>query len=232
MFFFDPLYFLLIAPAFLLSIIAQIWVKSAYNKYSQTPNMRGLSGAEAADYMLRAKGVHDVRIEISSGLLSDHYDPRDKTLRLSPEVYQGRTIAAIGIACHEADHALQHAFGYAPLRLRTALVPITMIGSNLAWPLLFIGFIFHALTLIKLGILFFSGAVLFQLVTLPVEFNASFRALAAIKETGLLTADEFSGAKQVLTAAAMTYVAAAAAAILQLLYFLLRAGLLGRNHED
>jgi Zn-dependent membrane protease YugP len=227
MFFFDPLYFLLIAPAILLSLIAQIWVQSAYSKYRNIPNMRGLSGAEAAAYMLQAKGVMDVNIEMTSGFLSDHYDPRDKTLRLSPDVYQGRNIAAIGIACHEAGHALQHAYEYAPLKLRTALVPITMIGTNLAWPLLFIGFIFHAMSLIKLGILFFSGAVLFQLVTLPVEFNASARALAAIRETGLLTMDELSGARQVLTAAAMTYVAAAVTSIMQLLYFLLRAGLLG-----
>ena len=227
MFFFDPLYFLLIAPAILLSLIAQIWVQSAYSKYRNIPNMRGLSGAEAAAYMLQAKGVMDVNIEMTSGFLSDHYDPRDKTLRLSPDVYQGRNIAAIGIACHEAGHALQHAYEYAPLKLRTALVPITMIGTNLAWPLLFIGFIFHAMSLIKLGILFFSGAVLFQLVTLPVEFNASARALAAIRETGLLTMDELSGARQVLTAAAMTYVAAAVTSIMLLLYFLLRAGLLG-----
>ena len=227
MFFFDPLYFLLIAPAILLSVIAQIWVQSAYSKYRNIPNMRGLSGAEAAAYMLQAKGVMDVNIEMTSGFLSDHYDPRDKTLRLSPDVYQGRNIAAIGIACHEAGHALQHAYEYAPLKLRTALVPITMIGTNLAWPLLFIGFIFHAMSLIKLGILFFSGAVLFQLVTLPVEFNASARALAAIRETGLLTMDELSGTRQVLTAAAMTYVAAAVTSIMQLLYFLLRAGLLG-----
>ncbi len=231
MFFFDPLYFILIAPAFLLSIIAQIWVQSAYSKYKKIPNMRGLTGAEAASYMLQAKGVTDVNIEMTTGFLSDHYDPRDKTLRLSPDVYRGRDIASVGIACHEAGHALQHAYGYAPLRLRSALVPITMVGSNLAWPLLFIGFIFHALTLVKLGIIFFSGAVLFQLVTLPVEFNASFRALAAIGETGLLTGDELVGARKVLMAAAMTYVAAAAAAIMQLLYFLIRAGLLGGNND-
>ncbi len=231
MFFFDPLYFLLIAPAILLSIIAQVWVQSAYSKYRNVPNMRGFSGAEAAAYMLRAKGVMDVNIEMTNGFLSDHYDPRDKTLRLSPDVYQGRSIAAVGIACHEAGHALQHAYGYAPLKLRTALVPITMIGTNLAWPLLFIGFIFHAMSLIKLGVLFFSGAVLFQLVTLPVEFNASARALAAIRETGLLTMEELSGAKQVLTAAALTYVAAAVTAIMQLLYFLLRAGLLGGDND-
>ncbi|HDD35441.1 MAG TPA: zinc metallopeptidase [Candidatus Desulfofervidus auxilii] len=231
MFFFDPLYFLILAPAFILALIAQIWVKNAYSKYSNVPNMRGISGAEAAAYMLKRQGISDVRIEMSQGFLTDHYDPQSKTLRLSPEVYSNSTIAAIGIACHEAGHALQHAFGYAPLKIRSALVPITMIGSNLAWPLLFIGFVFHALSLVKLGILFFSGAVLFQIVTLPVEFDASHRALVAIRQTGLLSEEEIGGARQVLTAAAMTYIAAAIAAVLQLLYFLLRAGLLG-NRED
>jgi len=231
MLFFDPLYFLLLAPAFILSLIAQIWVKSAYAKYSHIPNARGITGAEAAAYMLERQGIYDVQIEMSHGFLTDHYDPQNKTLRLSPEVYNSRTIAAVGIACHEAGHALQHALGYAPLKLRTALVPITMIGSNLAWPLLFIGFVMHAMSLIKLGILFFSGAVLFQLVTLPVEFDASRRALVAIRETALLREEEIGGARQVLTAAAMTYIAAALASILQLLYFLIRAGLLG-NRED
>ena len=192
---------------------------------------RRITGAEAAAYMLERQGIYDVQIEMSHGFLTDHYDPQNKTLRLSPEVYNSRTIAAVGIACHEAGHALQHALGYAPLKLRTALVPITMIGSNLAWPLLFIGFVMHAMSLIKLGILFFSGAVLFQLVTLPVEFDASRRALVAIRETALLREEEIRGARQVLTAAAMTYIAAALASILQLLYFLIRAGLLG-NRED
>ncbi len=231
MFFFDPLYFIILAPAFILSMIAQMWVKSAYSKYSQIFNSRRMSGASAADYMLKSKGITDVKIELASDFLGDHYDPRNKTLRLSPDNYNGKTIAAVGVACHEAGHAIQHAYGYAPLKLRTALVPITMLGSNLAWPLLLVGFIFHALSLIKLGILFFSGAVLFQLVTLPVEFDASHRALVAIRETGLLSREEVTGAKRVLQAAAMTYVAAAAAAILQLIYFLLRAGLLG-NRED
>ncbi|AMM41804.1 Peptidase, membrane zinc metallopeptidase, putative [Candidatus Desulfofervidus auxilii] len=231
MFFFDPLYFIILAPAFILSMIAQIWVKSAYTKYSQVFNSRRISGAAAADYMLKTKGITDVKIELASGFLGDHYDPRNKTLRLSADNYNGQSIAAVGVACHEAGHAIQHAYGYAPLKLRTALVPITMLGSNLAWPLLIVGFLFHALSLIKLGILFFSGAVLFQLVTLPVEFDASHRALVAIRETGLLRGEEVTGAKRVLQAAAMTYVAAAAAAILQLIYFLLRAGLLG-NRED
>ncbi|RKX63337.1 MAG: peptidase, partial [Thermodesulfobacteriota bacterium] len=175
--------------------------------------------------------ITDVKIELASGFLGDHYDPRNKTVRLSADNYNGQSIAAVGVACHEAGHAIQHAYGYAPLKLRTALVPITMLGSNLAWPLLLVGFLFQALSLIKLGILFFSGAVLFQLVTLPVEFDASHRALVAIRETGLLRGEEVTGAKRVLQAAAMTYVAAAAAAILQLIYFLLRAGLLG-NRED
>ena len=151
-------------------------------------------------------------------------------MRLSPHVYNGYSIAAVGIAAHEAGHAIQHAHGYA-LQLRNALVPVTMLGSNLAWPLIFVGFIFHWLSLIKLGILFFTAVVVFQLITLPVEFNASQRALKVLHDTNILTKRELSGAREVLTAAALTYVAAATAAILQLLYFLIRAGLIGGREE-
>ncbi len=227
MFFIDPLYIIMILPAFILSLYAQIKVKSAYARYSKIPTMRGITGAEAARIILTSQGIEDVAIEPARGFLTDHYDPSSKVLRLSEGVYRGTSIASVGVAAHESGHAIQHATGYAPLRLRTALVPITMLGSNLAWPLLIIGFIFMSRSLIMAGVVFFSLAVLFQLVTLPVEFDASARALKVLPATGILTDTEVRGARKVLSAAAMTYVAAAAAAILQLLYFMLRAGLLG-----
>jgi len=231
MLFFDPLYLFLMAPAFLISLGAQIWVKSAFSKYSKIDSTSGYSGAQAAYNILRRNGIDDVDIEETSGFLSDHYDPRTKTLRLSPNVYRSTSLAALGIAAHEAGHALQHAYGYVPLQLRSLLVPVTSVGSNLAWPLLIIGFILHSAMLVQVGIIFFAGVVLFQLVTLPVEFNASSRALSALRKSGLVTEYEISGSREVLTAAAMTYVAAAAAAIMQLIYFLIRAGILGGRDE-
>ena len=219
------------APAFLISLGAQIWVKSAFSKYSKIDSTSGYSGAQAAYNILRRNGIDDVDIEETSGFLSDHYDPRTKTLRLSPNVYRSKSLAALGIAAHEAGHALQHAYGYIPLQLRSLLVPVTSVGSNLAWPLLIIGFILHSAMLVQVGIIFFAGVVLFQLVTLPVEFNASSRALSALRKSGLVTEYEISGSREVLTAAAMTYVAAAAAAIMQLIYFLIRAGILGGRDE-
>jgi Predicted Zn-dependent protease len=191
----------------------------------------GYSGAKTAFNILKTNGIDDVSIEETTGFLGDHYDPRTKSLRLSPDVYRSNSLAAIGVAAHEAGHALQHAQGYAPLHLRSLLVPVASIGSNLAWPLLFIGFFLQSMMMVKSGVLLFSGVVLFQLVTLPVEFNASRRALAALRTTGLVSEYEIDGSRKVLTAAAMTYVAAAAAAILQLLYFLLRAGLLGSRDD-
>ncbi|MCD6082212.1 zinc metallopeptidase [candidate division WOR-3 bacterium] len=230
MWWFDPLYIFMMIPVFIISIIAQMWVKSAYAKYSRIPNRNRVTGAEAAQIIARRMGLQ-INVELTSGLLSDHYDPRTRTLRLSPHVYNGYSIAAVGIAAHEAGHAIQHAHGYAPLQLRNALVPVTMLGSNLAWPLIFVGFVFHWLALIKVGILFFTAVVVFQLITLPVEFNASRRALKVLHDTNILTKHELPGAREVLTAAALTYVAAATAAILQLLYFLIRAGLIG-GHEE
>ena len=230
MWWFDPLYIFMMIPVFIISIIAQMWVKSAYAKYSRIPNRNRVTGAEVAQIIARRMGLQ-INVELTSGLLSDHYDPRTRTLRLSPHVYNGYSIAAVGIAAHEAGHAIQHAHGYAPLQLRNALVPVTMLGSNLAWPLIFVGFVFHWLALIKVGILFFTAVVVFQLITLPVEFNASRRALKVLHDTNILTKHELPGAREVLTAAALTYVAAATAAILQLLYFLIRAGLIG-GHEE
>ncbi len=231
MFYFDPLYFLMIAPAMILSLGAQMWVQSAFARYSKVMNRRALTGAEAARAILDSAGLHHVRIEVAQGFLSDHYDPRTRVLRLSPDVFGRPTLAAVGVAAHEAGHALQHAQGYAPMHLRTALVPVAQIGSQLAWPLLLFGFLLQALTLVKLGVILFAGAVAFQLVTLPVEFNASRRALTALRTTGILAPDEIAGARHVLSAAALTYVAAAVAAVMQLLYFLLRSGLLGGSDE-
>ncbi len=226
---FDPLYIIMILPALLLSIYAQFKVKSTYSRFSKVSTYRGITGAQAAREILRSAGVHGVDIELTRGFLSDHYDPRSRVLRLSESVYAGDSIASVGVAAHEAGHAIQHAHGYAPLKLRSALVPVSSLGSNLAWPLLIIGFIFMAQSLILAGIIFFSLAVLFQIVTLPVEFNASSRALQALPASGILSDSEVAGARKVLTAAALTYVAAATAAVLQLVYFLLRAGVLGND---
>ncbi|HVN71334.1 MAG TPA: zinc metallopeptidase, partial [Desulfomonilia bacterium] len=224
-------YIIMIVPAFLLSVYAQLRVRSSYSRYSKIPTSRSITGAQAARRILDAEGIRDVTIEPATGFLSDHYDPRSKVLRLSESVYSGDSLASVGIAAHEAGHAIQHAQGYAPLQLRNAIVPISSLGSNLAWPLLLIGFLFMAKSLVMAGIVLFSLAVLFQIITLPVEFNASSRARDTLVATGILTDVEVAGAGKVLSAAALTYVAAAATAIVQLLYFLLRAGLLGRRDD-
>lgn len=229
--FFDPLYIIMIVPTLALSLYAQFKVTSSFRRFSRVPTARGVTGAQAARMILQASGVTGVAIERAHGFLSDHYDPRTRVLRLSDTVFAGDSIASVGVAAHEAGHAIQHAHGYAALRLRSALVPVTMIGSNLAWPLLVLGFILMAKSLIAAGIVLFSLAVLFQLVTLPVEFNASARALEALPSAGILSASELDGARKVLNAAALTYVAAAAAAVVQLLYFLIRAGFLGARDE-
>jgi Zn-dependent membrane protease YugP len=231
MWFFDPLYLIIAAPALLLSVGAQMWVKAAFAQYGRVPNRRGITGAEAARRVLQAAGLTAVRIEQSRGFLSDHYDPRSKVLRLSPDVYGQSTLAAVGVAAHEAGHALQDARGYQAMQLRSALVPVASIGSNLAMPILIFGFLLQAAALVKVGVILFAAVVAFQLVTLPVEFNASSRALKALGGVGVLAADELPGARKVLTAAAMTYVAAAVAAIGQLVYFLLRSGMLGGSDE-
>jgi Zn-dependent membrane protease YugP len=218
--FFDPMYFIIVGPALVLSLIAQVWVKKAFARYARVPIQRGLSGSEVAEQIV-AQANLGVRVERVQGFLSDHYDPTHKVLRLSPRVFDGRSIASVGVAAHEAGHALQHAREYLPLQWRTALVPVTKIGSSLAWPLILIGLLFQAGGLFTLGIIFFSAAVVFQLVTLPVELDASRRAVAVIQSQGIVSGTEIDGVKKVLTAAAMTYVAAAAAAVLQLVYFLL-----------
>jgi hypothetical protein len=229
---FDPLYWMLVGPAMLLAIYAQFKVKGAFNKYKKQANSTGFTGAQAAAEMLTRQGVGDCRIEMTKGLLSDHYDPTAKTLRLSPDVYNGRSVAAVGIACHEAGHALQHANGYSMLGLRSMLVPITNISSKAALPLLFIGMILGMFGLAKIGVILFGVTVVFQLVTLPVEFNASSRAKAALVQNNIITLpEEINGVNSVLNAAAMTYVAATIAALAQLLYYAIRLGLIGGGDD-
>jgi uncharacterized protein len=220
--FWDPT-MIIIIPALLLALYAQLRVQSTYAQYSQVPISNRLTGAQVAQEILRRNGLSGVEIERVEGVLSDHYDPRDRTLSLSSDVYDGISVAAAGVAAHETGHAIQHARGYAPLALRSAMVPTVQFGSWLAWPIFILGFLFHSGTMIQLGILVFTAFVAFTVVTLPVEFDASARAMRALQEEGLVNADELRGVRAVLTAAALTYVAAAAMAILQLLRMLLLA---------
>jgi len=221
MFYFDPLYFIMIGPAMLLTIIAQGYVKSTFNKYMKVQGTKGYTGAETARELLSTNDVNDVDVVMIQGKLSDHYDPIKKVLRLSQDVYTGRSLASVGVAAHEAGHAIQHATGYMPLKLRHSFVPVANIGSQLAFPLIIAGIFFKAFALTKVGIIFFSAAVLFQIITLPVEFNASSRALALIEKNGIVTSQEVGGARAVLNSAALTYVASAAVAVMQLLYFIM-----------
>ncbi len=220
--FWDPT-MIIVIPAVLLALYAQLRVRSTYAQYSQVPISNGLTGAQVAQEILRRNGLSDVEIEQTEGMLSDHYDPRTRTLSLSSDVHDGISVASAGVAAHETGHAIQHARQYAPLALRSAMVPTVQFGSWLAWPLFILGFFFHSGTMMQLGILVFSAAVAFTVVTLPVEFDASARAMRALREEGLVTPDELRGVRSVLTAAALTYVAAAAMAILQLARMLLLA---------
>ena len=222
---YDITYFIFMIPCLILSLYCSAKVNSTFNKYSKVANKRGITGAQAAQQVLTANGVTGVRIEPVSGKLTDHFDPRTNTIRLSEAVYNNTSVAAVGVAAHEAGHAVQHAQDYMPNKIRSAIVPVANIGSKLSWILIFIGFLLPVQYnfVITLGIIFFSLSVLFTLVTLPVEFNASKRALATIKGTNLLYDDEYTGAKKTLSAAAMTYVAAAATAIAQLLRLVLLA---------
>lgn len=230
--YFDPLYLLFLLPGLALSLWAQFKVKSTFRRYSEVPARSGMTGAEAAAELIRQRGVSGVRIERTPGTLSDHYDPFHKVLRLSEDVYSGRSLAALGVAAHEAGHAIQHAHAYGPLKFRSLLVRPANIGSNFGVLLASVGFALQATSLTWLGIVLFSLAVLFTLVTLPVEFDASKRAVAALQQLGIVTPSEATGAAAVLNAAALTYVAAAISAVLQLLYFLMRAGLLGGRRDD
>jgi hypothetical protein len=224
---FDPVYFLFIVPGLALSIWASVRVKSAFNKYSKVRSLRGFTGAEAAEELLRGAGITDVRIVRSHGVLSDHYNPITKTLALSEPVYNSDSIAAVGVATHEAGHAIQHARHYAPLWVRSALVPTANIGSSLGYFVMLIGLFMASTNMVLVGAVLFSAVLLFQIVTLPVEFNASNRAKALVVERGIVTLQERQGIDKVLNAAALTYVAAAVSTLLTLLYFLWRAGLIG-----
>ena len=233
MFFFDPRYLLFMAPAFILMMIVQWYVKSAYDKWSKVPARSRLTGAQAAERLIQNGGLYGVRVEGVQGQLTDHYDPRSKVLRLSPGVYNGTSVAALAIAAHELGHAMQDKDEYFPLRLRAAIVPAVNIGSYLGWILLMIGILLQTTTLAWLGVFVFSGGALFALATLPVELNASARAKRLLTDTGLIAGpDERSGVNNVLNAAALTYVAALITAVLQLLYFVtLVLGMGGRRRS-
>ncbi len=233
--FFDPMYFLLMLPAFGLSLIASWMTRSAFKKYSRVRSATGLTGAEAARRMLRQAGIQGVEVVSTRGFLSDHYNPANRTLNLSEAVYSQPTVAAIGVACHEAGHAIQHARHYAPLWARSALVPVAGIGSKLGYVIMSLGlFLLYiaggsslGANVVLFGAVLFSAVLLFQIVTLPVEFDASARAKALAFEYGLVTRHERAGVSKVLNAAALTYVAAAVSTLMTLLYFLYRAGLIG-----
>lgn len=225
----DYYYLILVVPALILALIAQLGVKRAYAKYGQVRVMSGMTGADAAMNVLRHNGLMDVRIEHIAGNLTDHYDPRARVIRLSDSVYGSASVAAVGVACHEAGHAVQHAKGYAPIKIRNAILPVCNIGSKLGIPLAVAGLIFSADLLVNIGLLLYSLVILFQLATLPVEFNASRRAVRAIDDTGMLSQDELPGAQSVLRAAAMTYVAALVVSLANLLRLL--ALFAGRRDE-
>jgi uncharacterized protein len=236
---FDPLYFIILGPAMILALIASLRVKSTYARASQIPASSGVTGAEAAHMIMDAHNIHGVGIEEShGGMLSDHYDPKHKVLRLSPDVYHGRSVASLGIAAHEAGHAIQDAVHYAPLKLRNGIVPFAAIGSNFAWILLIIGMVMGGAQslvgywLAWAGIALFGTVVVFQLVNLPVEFDASRRAKDLLQKANLVApGDEARAMGSVLNAAAWTYVAATLTAILTLIYFLIRSGVLGGRRE-
>ena len=234
-FYIDPLYIILVMPAALFAMWANSRVNSTYKSYSNLKSTRGITSQEACQNILNSNGITDVTIDRISGNLTDHYDPKAKVIRLSDSVYNSTSVAAIGVACHEAGHAIQHAYGYSPLKFRNTLVPITQISSNISVPLVFIslllcGFGFNTIWLAYVGLIGFAIAAFFQLVTLPVEFDASKRALIAIDNSGYLTDDELYGSKRVLDAAALTYVAALAVSLMSLLRLTLIV--LGRSNND
>ena len=231
-YYWDPTYILVVIGA-VICMIASARVKGTFNKYSQLRSMSGMNGAQVAQRVLQAAGIYDVQVRHVSGSLTDHYDPRTKTVNLSDPVYNATSVAALGVAAHECGHAIQHAKSYAPLSIRSALVPIANFGSMLAWPVILIGLLFNTRSsglIIDIGILLFSAAVIFQLVTLPVEFDASRRALVMLRTQGILSDDELKYTRKVLKSAALTYVASAAAAILQLLRIILITN--GRRRDD
>lgn len=223
---FDWTYLVFIVPCIIITLICQVRVQSTFSKYSKIRNSRNITGAQAAEYVLRQNGVTGVRIEHVSGSMTDHFDPRTNVIRLSDTVYNRNSVAAVGVACHEAGHAVQHAEDYLPNKVRSIILPMAKIGSQLSWILILLGLVFTAkvgFVLLYIGIVLFSLSVLFTIATLPVEFNASKRALECIRESDLLYGDEYTGAKRTLQAAAMTYVASALTAIMQLLRLIIIA---------
>ncbi|CDA14935.1 Putative neutral zinc metallopeptidase [uncultured Clostridium sp.] len=231
-FYYDPTYIMVLIGV-VICMLASANINRTFQKYSRIRSHSGMTGREAAERLLHANGIYDVTVQHVAGNLTDHYDPRNKTLNLSDSTYASTSVAAIGVAAHECGHAVQHANGYAPLKIRGSLVPVANFGSTLAWPLILIGFLIQgnaSVLLINLGILLFSAAVLFQIVTLPVEFNASSRALKSLETNGILYTEEVADTRKVLRAAALTYVASAASAILQLLRLILISG--GRRRND
>ena len=220
-YYFDPYYLILVVPALLISAWAQFKVSSTYKKYSKQMSRSSRTATEVTRMILDMNGLHNVKIEAVSGALSDHYDPRNNVIRLSDSVRGDVSVASIGVAAHEAGHAIQHAQGYAPIKLRNAVLPVANFGSYLSMPLIIAGIIFSLPSLVTIGIIAFSAVLLFQVVTLPVEFNASRRALRTLEGNGILQADELQGAKKVLSAAAMTYVSAVLVSLMQLLRLVL-----------
>ncbi len=230
----DPLYWIIFGAGLIISLVAQGMVKAAYNKYSRVGNSRNMTGAEAAQMMLQSEGINDVTINrYEGGWLSDHYNPQTKIINLSPDVYGSRSLAAVGIACHEAGHALQHAKHYGPLKIRNLLVPTASLGSKLGIPLVIVGALIGSLGLAKFGLILFGLVFLFQLITLPVELNASSRSKQALVSHGIIQhGGEERGVAAVLNAAAMTYIAAAISSLLTLLYYAYRLGLFGGRSRD
>lgn len=220
----DYYYWILVIPAMIISLIAQIQVKSTFARYNRVPNRKGYTAAMLARQILDENGLQHIRIERVAGELTDHYSPKEDVIRLSDSTYNSTSVGALGVAAHEVGHAIQYGVGYFPIKVRNAFIPITQIGSSIAWPLAILGIILGFPLLTEVGILLFCAVVLFQLLTLPVEFNASHRALAAIEQNGILTDDELAGARKTLSAAAMTYVAATATALAQLLRLLVLFG--------
>ncbi len=223
-FYMDQYYLILVVPAVILSMIASFRVKGTFNRYRQVANSRNMTGAEVAEYLLKANGIYDVQVARVQGELTDHYDPRKKVLRLSDATYSSRSVAAIGVAAHETGHAIQHNVSYGPLALRSYMVPVANLGSQAGPALAILGLVMSWSVLINVGLLLFAAAVLFYLITLPVEFNASKRAIASLEGHSILMGEELKAAKKVLSAAAMTYVASALVAIANFLRLLLLAG--------
>jgi len=220
-YYFDPYYWIILVPAMLIALLAQINVSSTFNRYSRIASRRGLTGAQAAEEVLRAHGVYGVRIERVAGRLSDHYDPRANVIRLSDAVYGSTSIASVGVAAHEAGHAVQYAQAYGPIKLRGAIIPVCNFSSQISILLIILGFVLYSRPLFAVGVVLFAVAAFFQVVTLPVEFNASRRAIQSLQDTHMLDDQELRGAKKVLGAAAMTYVAALLVSIAQLLRYIL-----------